>query len=69
MAKRVSEIHVFSNDKEHFRFSPADSSLTVITQVGFLATNQLSSQAPESIPIPKLSNNCESYDCNRLLVL
>ena len=47
-AKRVSEIHAFSIDKDHFRFSHIDGSLTLRTQPGFLAKNQLPSKAPDS---------------------
>ena len=66
-AKRVSEIHAFSIDKDHFRFSHIDGSLTLRTQPGFLAKNQLPSKAPDSIRIPKLSNHCRSSDFNRKL--
>ena len=49
-ARRVSEIHVFfSIDKEHLSFSSVDGSLTLRTQVGFLAKNQLPFKAPDSI--------------------
>ena len=63
-AKRVSEIHAFSIDKQHFRFNKLDGSLTLRTQVGFLAKNQLPSRAPDSINIPKLSNFCHRNDFN-----
>ena len=66
-ARRVSEIHAFSIDKNLFRFSHVDGSLTVRTQSGFLAKNQLPSKAPDSIHIPKLSNTCKSKDFNSLL--
>ena len=66
-AKRVPEIHAFSIDKDHFRFSHIDGSLTLRTQPGFLAKNQLPSKAPDSIRIPKLSNHCRSSDFNRKL--
>ena len=55
-ARCVSEVHEFSIDKDHFRFSNLDGSLTLRTQIGFIAKNQLPSGAPDSINIPKLSN-------------
>ena len=54
--RRVSEVHAFSIDSDHLRFSNLDGSLILRTQVGFLAKNQLPSRAPDSIIIPKLSN-------------
>ena len=61
-ARRVSEVHAFSIDKDHFRFSNLDGSLTLRTKIGFLAKNQLPSRAPDSINIPKLSNFCHTID-------
>ena len=61
-ARRVSEVHAFAIDKEHFRFSNIDGSLIIRTQVGFLAKNQLPTRAPDSIKIPKLSNFCARND-------
>ena len=55
-ARCVSEVHEFSIDKDHFRFSNLDGSLTLRTQIGFIAKNQLPSGAPDSINIPNLSN-------------
>ena len=67
-ARRVSEVHAFAIDKEHFRFSNIDGSLIIRTQVGFLAKNQLPTRAPDSIKIPKLSNFCARNDSfSRLL--
>ncbi|MCG7878355.1 MAG: site-specific integrase [Candidatus Thiodiazotropha taylori] len=66
-ARRVSEVHAFAMDKEHLRFSSVDGSLTVRTQVGFLAKNQLPSKAPDSIHIPRLSNSSRNNVFNRLL--
>ena len=57
-ARRVSEVHAFSIDSDHLRFSNLDGSLILRTQLGFLAKNQLPSRAPDSIIIPKLSNFC-----------
>ena len=48
-ARRVSEVHAFSIDADHFRFSRIDGSLSLRTQVGFLAKNQLPSRALDSI--------------------
>ena len=61
-ARRVSEVHAFCIDKDHFRFSNIDGSLVLRTQPGFLAKNQLPSKAPDSITIPKLSNFCCKSD-------
>ena len=67
-ARRVSEVHAFSIDSDHLRFSNLDGSLILRTQVGFLAKNQLPSRAPDSITIPKLSNFCRKSDnFNRML--
>ena len=67
MARRVSEVHAFSIDADHFRFSRIDGSLSLRTQVGFLAKNQLPSRAPDSIKIPKLANFCGNDNFNRML--
>ena len=61
-ARRVSEVHAFAIDKEHFRLSNIDGSLIIRTQVGFLAKNQLPTRASDSIKIPKLSNFCARND-------
>ena len=67
-ARRVSEVHEFSIDSDHLRFSNLDGSLILRTQVGFLAKYQLPSRAPDSIIIPKLSNFCcKSDNLNRML--
>ena len=67
-ARRVSEVHAFSIDSDHLRFSNLDGSIILRTQVGFLAKNQLPSRAPDSITIPKLSNFCRKSDnFNRML--
>ena len=67
-ARRVSEVHAFSIDSDHLRFSNLDGSLILMMQVGFLAKNQLPSRAPDSIIIPKLSNFCcKSDNLNRML--
>ena len=67
-ARRVSEVHAFSIDSDHLRFSNLDGSLILRAQVGFLAKNQLPSRAPDSITIPKLSNFCRKSDnFNRML--
>ena len=67
-ARRVSEVHAFSIDSDHLRFSNLDGSLILRTQLGFLAKNQLPSRAPDSIIIPKLSNFCRKSDnFNRML--
>ena len=67
-ARRVSEVHAFSIDSDHLRFSNLDGSLILRTQVGFLDKNQLPSRAPDSITIPKLSIFCcKSDNFNRML--
>ena len=66
-ARRASEIHAFTIDEEHFRFSFVDGSLILRTQVDFLVKNQLPDKAPESITIPRLSNICQRHDFNNLL--
>ena len=67
-ARRVSEVHAFSIDSDHLRFSNLDGSLILRTQLGFLAKNQLPSRAPDSIKITKLSNFCRENDnFNRML--
>ena len=66
-ARRISEVHAFSIDADHFRFSKIDGSLILRTQAGFLAKNQLPSRAPDSIKIPKLSNFCGNDNFNRML--
>ena len=66
-ARRVSEIHAFSIDKELLRFSSVDGSVTLRTQVGFLAKNQLPFKAPDSIFIPRLPKSHKSNNFNRLL--
>ena len=45
-ARQVSESYAFAIDEEHFRFSSVDCSLTLRTQVGFLAKIQLPDKAP-----------------------
>ena len=60
--RRVSEVHAFSIDPDHLRFSNMDGSLILRTQMGFLARNKLPSRAPDSITIPKLSNFCRKSD-------
>ena len=66
-ARRVSEMHALSIDADHFRFSKIDGSLTLRTQPGFLAKNQLPSRAPDSIKIPKLTNFCRNDNFQSML--
>ena len=67
-ARRVSEVHAFSIDSDHLRFSNLDGSLILRTQLGFLAKNHLPPRAPDSIIIPRLSNFCRKSDnFNRML--
>ena len=66
-ASRVSEIHAFSVDSEHLRFNKADGSISLRTQTGFLAKNQLPSRCPDDILIPNLAKTLKRKDFNRLL--
>ena len=66
-AKRVSEIHALSMDREHLRFSDADGSLIIRTQPGFFAKNQLPSRSSQSIYIPCLTEASTSNGFNRKL--
>ena len=65
-ARYVCEIHAFAIDEDHFRFSSVDSSLTLRTQIGFLAKNQLPDKAPESIWFQGFQIYV-SHDSNHLL--
>ena len=66
-ASRVSEIHAFSVDSEHLRFNKPDGSVSLRTQTGFLAKNQLPSRCPDDILIPNLAKTLKRKDFNRLL--
>ena len=65
-ARRVSEVHAFSINSDHLRFSNLDGSLILRTQLGFLAKNQLPSRAPDSITIPKFNLCRKSDNFNRM---
>ena len=49
-ARRVSEIHALSIDPGHLRFNQSDGSVSLRTEPGFLAKNQLPLVFP---PAPK----------------
>lgn len=66
-ASRVSEIHAFSVDSEHLRFNKLDGSVSIRTQPGFLAKNQLPSRCPDDILVPNLAKTLKRKDFNRLL--
>ena len=66
-ARRVSEIHAFSMDSGHLRFNQSDGSVSLRTQPGFLAKNQLPSVCPDDILVPNLAKTVKFNDFNRLL--
>lgn len=66
-AGRISEIHAFSVDPEHLRFNQSDDSVSLRTQSGFIAKNQLPSVCPGEILIPNLAKTLKSKDFNRCL--
>ena len=66
-AKRVSELHALSMDRDHLRFSDSDGSLTIRTQPGFFAKNQLPSRSSQSICIPSIPRASASIGFNRKL--
>ena len=66
-AKRVSEIHAFSMDSGHLRFNQSDGSVSLRTQTGFLAKNQLPSVCPDDILVQNLARTIKFNDFNRLL--
>ena len=68
-AGRISEIHAFSVDSEHLRFYVSDGSVSLRTQSGFIAKNQLPSVCPAEILIPNLAKTLKEKDFNRFLVL
>ena len=67
MASRVSEIHAFSVDSEHLRFNKSNGSVSLRTQTGFLAKNQLPSRCPDDILVPNLAKTPKRKDFNRFL--
>ena len=66
-ARRVSEIHAFSMDSGYLRFNQSDGSVSLRTQPGFLAKNQLPSVCPDDILVQNLSKTVKWNDFNRLL--
>ena len=66
-ARRVSEIHAFSMDSGHLRFNQSDGSVSLRTQTGFLAKNQLPSVCPDDILVQNLARTIKFNDFNRLL--
>ena len=66
-ARRVSEIHAFSMDSGHLRFNQSDGCVSLRTQPGFLAKNQLPSVCPDDILVPNLAKTVKFNDFNRLL--
>ncbi|MEW8547328.1 MAG: hypothetical protein AB2693_27790 [Candidatus Thiodiazotropha sp.] len=66
-ARRVSEIHALSMDPGYLRFNQSDGSVSLRTQPGFLAKNQIPSVCPEAILVPNLARTVKRKDFNRLL--
>ena len=66
-ATRRSEIHALSIEEGCFRYDRNSDSITLLTQPGFLAKNQLPESLPEPIVIPDLSQFCGSDTDVRLL--
>ena len=66
-ARRVSEIHAFSMDSGHLRFNQSDGSVSLRTQTGFLAKNQLPSVCLDDILVQNLARTIKFNDFNRLL--
>ena len=66
-ARRVSEIHALSMDSGYLRFNQSDGSVSLRTQPGFLAKNQLPSVCPDDILVQNLSKTVKWNDFNRLL--
>ena len=66
-AGRISEIHAFSVDSEHLRFNVSDGSVSLRTQSGFIAKNQLPSVCPAEILIPNLAKTLKEKVFNRFL--
>ena len=65
--RRVSEIHAFSMDSGHLRFNQSDGSVSLRTQTGFLAKNQLPSVCLDDILVQNLARTIKFNDFNRLL--
>ena len=66
-ARRVSEIHALSIDPGHLRFNQSDGSVSLRTEPGFLAKNQLPSVCPDDILVQNLAKTVKRNDFNRLL--
>ena len=66
-AARRSEIHALSIEEGCFRYDRNSDSITLLTQPGFLAKNQLPESLPEPIVSPGLSQFCGSDTDIRLL--
>ena len=66
-AARRSEIRALSIEEGCFRYDHNSDSITLLTQPGFLAKNQLPESLPEPIVIPGLSQFCGSDTDVRLL--
>ena len=65
-ARRRSEIHALSIEEGCFRYDRNSDSITLLTQPGFLAKNQLPESLPEPIVIPGRSQFCGSDTDDRL---
>ena len=63
----LSEIHALSIDPGHLRFNQSDCSVSLRTEPGFLARNQLPSICPDDILVQNLAKTVKRNDFNRLL--
>ncbi|MES9990710.1 MAG: hypothetical protein ABW098_02080 [Candidatus Thiodiazotropha sp.] len=66
-ARRVSEIQALSMDLGYLKFSQSDGSVSLRTQPGLLAKNQIPSVCPEAILVPNLARAVKRNNFNRLL--
>ena len=63
----MSEIHALSIDPGYLRFNQSDGSVSLRTEPGFLAKNQLPSICPDDIMVQNLAITVKRNDFNRLL--
>lgn len=66
-AGRISEIHALAMDPDHLRFNDDDGSVSLRTQAGFIAKNQLPSVCSAEILVPNLARTVKDKDFNRML--
>ena len=68
-ARRVNEIHAFSMDSGHLRFNQSDGLVSLRTQKGFLAKNQLPSVCVDDILVQNLARTVKFNDFNFYVLL